>query len=479
MPLNCGQVFQLVCLVLGTISGLFQVQYGVSLYEDFVKPSIRFSSVVAAPKLAKSKQFFAGDRALETPMVALNISNTPSDIGSNGTMTTNETAVSLLELVLEGPESALVDQPINTTTNENAFCRFELPEPLVNTPDVESPLSLFIDIIMEILTFLMYYMLNAELQLFGFWQEKLALFAPIWVWERELKARTTRFLDLLLALAPVLSWSRHAAIVKELEQGLTTDHEETVLRIHAGYQLVTEAKDAEISDLQKQLQGKAMQVADHDDTIQCIHAGYQLGNEAKDAEIDDLRQQLNQKALQVFEHVEAVRRIHEGYQLVTEAKDTEIKDLRQQLHGQATQVEENDGLLNQHLKTIEEHLKTIETYKEKLAGMLTETSDKSKRMLEMEESHRRSQTQLQTQLKTYDQQLAKDGYKMTPIGLRPLAPPAGPPSSRIPTPQFPSNGPAFNPGAAQFVPRPATLTPQPPHYQPGFRGPLDPKFMGH
>jgi len=144
-------------------------------------------------------------------------------------------------------------------------------------------------------------------------------------------------------------------------------------------------------------------------------------------------------------------------------------DKNREMIGHAMTVGEIDGLLI-------EHLKTIEKYKGKFDEMLTNTSDKSKKILDLEESNRR----IQTQMDTYNQHLAKDGWKMTPIGLRPLAPPSGPSSSRGTTPQFRNNGPPFNPGAAHFVPRPTAFTPQPPHYQPGFRGPqVDPRFMGH
>ncbi len=417
MPLNAGQVIQLVCLVLGTISGLFQVQYGLSIYQDVVKPASRYSTALAAPNLAKVKQFLAGDGVSKSPIIAPNTSHTAPDLGNNGTLTTNETALGFPEMAFESPAIALVDRLNNTTTDGKTFYPFALPEPLVLAPNVVSPFRLFVEILEEILTFLLYWFLNAELRIFAFWDQQLCLFAPTWVWEGELGARMTRCLDLLLALAPVLSWSKYTAIVDELEKRLTTEHERTVQRIHDGHRLVNKAKDAEIKDLRQQLQD--------DDALM---------------------------TWQIF--------------AICAENETEMQD---KTRDHAIQVGETDGLLK-------ERLKTIETYKEKFDGMLRETSDKSKRILDLEESHRR----IQTQLNTYDQHLAKDGWKMTPIGLRPLAPPPGPPSSHIPTPQFRSNGPPINPGAAQFVPRPAPFAPQPPHHQPGFRGPqVDPRFMGH
>ncbi len=453
MPFTSALAFKLGCALLGVIFGIFEVEYGVSLYQDVLKPASRFSSVVAVPEMAKFRHFFAEDRVLESPMMAPNVSNTGSDLSSNGTMITNETALSLLELAFDSPAIALVDRLDNTTTEEETSCPFARPEPLVDEPIAIPPFRLFVEIVVEILTFLLYHVLNAELQLFAFWLEKLELFAPIWVWEGELKARLIRCLDLLLALAPLLSWTKHAAIVDELEERLNTEHEETVLGIHAGYQLVIEAKDAEINDLR---QDKVIKVAEHENTVQGIHAGYQQVNDVKDAEI---RLVTEAKDTEI--------------KLITEAKDTEINDLRKQAQMTATKVEESNGLLI-------ERLKTIDTYKEKLDGMLTETSTKSKRILELEENQRRSQTQHQTQMKTFDDHLLKDGWKMTTMGLRPLASPPGPPSSRIPAPQFGNNGPHFNPGAPQFVPRPAPFVPQSPHHQPNFRGPqVDPRFMGH
>jgi len=417
MPLNAGQVIQLVCLVLGTISGLFQVQYGLSIYQDVVKPASRYSTALAAPNLAKLKQFLAGDGISESPIFAPITLNTAPDLSQNGHGTTNETALGFPEMVFQCPENALADRLNDGTTDEKTSCPFAQPEPLVLAPNVVSPFRLFAEILEEILTFLLYWFLNAELRIFAFWDQQMCLFAPMWVWEGELKARMMRCLDLLLALAPILSWSKYVAIVDELEKRLTTEHERTVQRIHDGHRLVIEAKDAEIKDLRQQLQ-------DEDALM----------------------------TWQIF--------------AIYAENETEMQD---KTRDHAMQVGETDGLLK-------EHLKTIETYREKFDGMLRETSDKSKRILDLEESHRR----IQTQLNTYDQHLAKDGWKMTPIGLRPLAPPPGPPSSRIPAPQFRNNGPPFNPGAAQFIPRPAHFAPQPPHHQPGFRGPqVDPRFMGH
>jgi hypothetical protein len=424
MPLNAGQVIQLVCLVLGTISGLFQVQYGLSIYQDVVKPASRYSTALAAPNLAKVKQFIAGDGVSDSPIIALNISNTAPDLSQNGHGTTNESALGFPEVAFESPVIALVDRLNNTTTDEKTSCPFAQPESLVAEPNVISPFRLFVEILEEILTFLLYWFLNVELWIFALWDQQLCLFAPTWVWEGELKARMMRYLDLLLALAPVLSWSKYTAIVDELEKRLTTKHERTIQRVHDEHQLVTEAKDTELQSLRKQLQDK-----------------------------DAL------KAWQFFAiNAEKETKMQE-----------EMQDKTRAMIGHAIQVAETDGLLEEHLKTIEKH-------KENCSEMLKETSDKSKKIYDLEASNRR----IQTQINTYDQHLAKDGWKMTPSGLRPLAPPPGPPSSRIPAPPFRNNGPPFNPGAAQFIPRPATFTPPPPHYQPGFRGPqVDPRFMGH
>lgn len=416
MPLNAGQVIQLVCLVLGTISGLFQVQYGLSIYQDVVKPASRYSTALATPNLAKVKQFLAGDGVSKSPIIALNTSNTAPDLGNNGTLTTNETALGFPEMAFESPAIALVDRLNNTTTDGKTFYPFALPEPLVLAPNVVSPFRLFVEILEEILTFLLYWFLNAELRIFAFWDQQLCLFAPMWVWEGELKARMMRCLDLLLvlALAPVLTRNKH---VEELEYCFTAGHEKTVQRIRDGHQLVVEAKDTEIKDLRQQIRER--------DAIQ---------------------------AWQIF--------------AINAKYETEMQD---KTRDHATQVGETDGLLK-------EHHKTIEKYHGKFSEMLTDTSGKSKRILDLEASIKG----LQTQMDTYDQHLVKDGFKMTPIGLRPLAPPPGPPSSRIPAPPFRNNGPPFNPGAAQFIPRPAPFAPQPPHHQPGFRGPqVDPRFMGH
>jgi len=416
MPLNAGQVIQLVCLVLGTISGLFQVQYGLSIYQDVVKPASRYSTALATPNLVKVKQFLAGDGALESPIFAPTTSNTAPNLSQNGHGTTNDTALGFPEMAFESPAIALVDRLNNTTTDEKTSCPFAQPESLVAEPNVISPFRLFVEILEEILTFLLYWFLNAELRIFAFWDQQLCLFAPMWVWEGELKARMTRYLDLLLALAlaPVLFRSKH---VEELEYCFTAGHEKTVQRIRDGHRLVVEAKDTEIKDLRQQLQ-----------------------------ERDAL------KAWQIF--------------AIKAKNETEMQD---KTRDHAAQVGETDGLLK-------EHHKTIEKYQGKFSEMLTDTSGKSKRILDLEASNKR----LQTQMDTYDQHLVKDGFKMTPIGLRPLAPPPGPPSSHIPTPQFRSNGPPFNLGGAQFIPRPAPFAPQPPHHQPGFRGPqVDPRFMGH
>lgn len=434
MPLTSALAFKLGCALLGIIFGIFEIESGVSLYQAVVKPASRFPSPVVVPDMPKLKQFLAGDNVSESPMFAPTTLNTVPDVSQNDTGTTNETALAFPdvshndaditnETALAFPEMAfqisaiaLVDWLDDVTTDEKMSCPFVESEPLVVEPNVASPFRVFIEILKELMIFLLYYVLNAELRIFDVWEQQLCLFAPTWVWERELKARMTRCLDLLLALAPVLSLSKHVAIVDELEKRLTTEHERTVQGILDEHRLV---------------------------------------NEAKDAEIEDLRQQLRNK--------DAV----EAWQIsaIYTAMETESQD---ETRDHAMQVGENDGLLGEHLKTIEE-------YQGKFTEMLKETSDKSKRIFDLEASMKR----METQMKTYDEHLTTDGWKMTPMGLRPLAPPA-PPFSRIPTPQFRSNGPPFNPGAAQFVPRPAPFAPQPPHYQPGFRGPqADPRFMGH
>lgn len=415
MPLTSALAFKLGCALLGLIFGIFEIEYGVSLYQDVVKPASRYPFAVVVPEMTITKQFLAGHSVSEIPIFAPITSNTAPDFNPPGHRTTNETALGFPEIAFESPAIALIDQLNDTTTDEQASCPFAESEPLV-VGHVGSPFRIFIEILEELLTFLLYYVLKAELRIFALWDQQLCLFAPTWAWEGELKARMTRCLDLLLALAPVLSLSKHVAIVDELEKRLTTEHERTVQRIHEEHRLV---------------------------------------NEAKDAEIKDLRQQLLDKDAHKACQISAIYTVHE-----METQD-ETRD-------HAMQVGEIDGLPREHLKTIEE-------YQGKFTEMLTETSDKSKRIHDLEASIKG----IQAEMKTYDQHLAKDGWKMTPIGLRPLAPPA-PPLSRGPTPQFSSNGPPFNPGAAQFIPRPAPFVPQPPHYQPGFRGPQgNPRFMGH
>jgi hypothetical protein len=424
MPLTGALAFKLGCAFLGVIFSVFQVEYGVSLYQDVVKPASRFSSAVVVPEMAKLKQLLAGNGFSDSPIFAPITFNTAPDLSQNGHGTTNETALGFPEMAFESPAIALVDRLNSTTTDEKTFYPFALPEPLVLAPNVVSPFRLFVEILEEILTFLLYYFLNAELRIFAFWDQQLYLFAPTWVWEGELKTRMMRYLDSLLALAPIWSKQKHVAFVAGMGQRLTTQHERTIQRVHDEHQLVTEAKDTELQSLRKQLQDK-----------------------------DAL------KAWQFFAiNAEKETRMQEEMQEKTRA-----------MIGHAIQVAETDGLLEEHLKTIEKH-------KENCSEMLRETSDKSKKIYDLEASNRR----IQTQINTYDQHLAKDGWKMTPSGLRPLAPPPGPPSSRIPAPQFRNNGPPFNPGAAQFIPRPAPFAAQPPHHQPGFRGPqVDPRFMGH
>jgi len=254
MPLNAGQVIQLVCLVLGTISGLFQVQYGLSIYQDVVKPATRFSFALVAPDLAKLKQMLAGDAPLESPIMAPNTSNTGSDSSNNGSLTTNETALGFLEMAFECPGNADVDRLTNITTDGKTFCQFAEPEPLVSAPNVISLFRLSVEILKEILVFLFYCLLNTGLRIFALWAEQLGLFAPTWAWEGELKARMMRCLDLLLALAPGFSRSKHFEIIEELEKRLTTRHERTLQRVRTGHRLVVEVEDAKIKGLRQQIQ---------------------------------------------------------------------------------------------------------------------------------------------------------------------------------------------------------------------------------
>lgn len=64
------------------------------------------------------------------------------------------------------------------TIYENSFCPSERPGCWVGETKLVSPFRLFIDILEKILIFLLYHVLNAELQIFAIWLSNLHFYSP-------------------------------------------------------------------------------------------------------------------------------------------------------------------------------------------------------------------------------------------------------------------------------------------------------------